>query len=405
MGRIFKIKTRLFLAVCAPALAFSFAVAAKQTVYTPYYYQPRGSEGDVAVAAPPASASVPAMMNDTVVPVTERTDSVQAARPPLVVEPRTTPRKSVVENIIRPGEDPVQRRGLMIAPSNPTPTQVTQHAALPDRRYDLPPVDSSDYMSLRTRPGLDIGLQGFAYDYREPSLMKLEGYKLGIDGQATITFAKDYFATADVRYAFGEVDYSSNGTGTLDNLWDDFVEARALVGRDFVFSEFLGFPQFSVSPYTGFGYRFLYNDLRGTTSTNHSGYRRENEMIYIPIGVKPRWRLNANSRLTSTLEVDIMLDGQQTSYFSDISPGEPDVRNQQDSGVGLRADIMYEYGQWSVGPFVNYWNIDDSQVKISNSPGSICGGSPCSWIEPANNTLEAGIKFKYHFYESPFKLN
>jgi hypothetical protein len=41
-------------------------------------------------------------------------------------------------------------------------------------------------------------------------------------------------------------------------------------------------------PYAGLGFRYLYNDLRGTSSTGAIGYRRESHYFYVPLGVTLR---------------------------------------------------------------------------------------------------------------------
>jgi hypothetical protein len=50
---------------------------------------------------------------------------------------------------------------------------------------------------------------------------------------------------------------------------------------------------------------------------------------------------------------------------------------------------MFEQGKWSVGPFVHYWNIAESD-KIATYKN----GVPDGYVgyEPSNNTLEFGVK-------------
>ena len=57
---------------------------------------------------------------------------------------------------------------------------------------------------------------------------------------------------------------------------------------------------------------------------------------------------------------------------------------------------MYLQGNWSVGPYVTYWDIDDSETTTS-----IVGIGDNYYLmsgkEPANNTLEYGVKGAYRF--------
>jgi len=61
----------------------------------------------------------------------------------------------------------------------------------------------------------------------------------------------------------------------------------------------------SLSPYVGVGYRYLYNDVRGSTSTGAIGYRRESNYIYEPIGLTARFLLGDRWVLAPTLEGEV----------------------------------------------------------------------------------------------------
>ena len=254
-------------------------------------------------------------------------------------------------------------------------------------------------MGLGTRRGIDLGVQGIYYRYRESSLDVTElGPMVGFTAAGTYTFGPGLFATLDTRYALGDLDY--RGSCTSDDNWNDMWEVRGLVGMDYYNGG-----NISLSPYTGLGFRDLYDDNRGRTTINAGGYRRENQIYYLPIGVMPRMKLEEGSRITSLLEYDILLHGSQTSYLSDAGFGDPNIENQQHSGFGIRANIMYETPWWSVGPFLNYWDIDKSKDKTfldtSSSTCTALGGSaPCvlTGNEPKNHTYEMGVQFKIHFF-------
>lgn len=284
-----------------------------------------------------------------------------------------------------PSYNPEAYRGLT-PPSAQIPAQVPA--------YQLgPPAPQPPYMGLETRSGIDLGAQASYYQYREPNQgnppsVTLSGAVFAFNPTATLTFGPGFFATGDFRYGFGPVDY--RGSGSISNRWDELWELRGLIGKDLLFQNF------ALAPYLGFGYRDLYNDNRGITSTGAAGYRRENQLFYLPFGIKPRFHLDSVSRITSTLEYDAVLSGQQKSWLSDVGNGDPDITNQQHSGYGLRGDIMYETQRWAVGPFFNYWNIDQSSPTIFASPSSSCGGPLCVGTEPFNHTYEAGVQFIYH---------
>lgn len=107
----------------------------------------------------------------------------------------------------------------------------------------------------------------------------------------TLTVDDSWFIRLDGRYANGDADYESSGTGSNDNLTDWYTEIRALFGTDYTLNDFV------LAPYSGLGYRYLFNDLRGDSSSGAIGYRRESEYFYLPLGVIQRVALDEGSQL------------------------------------------------------------------------------------------------------------
>jgi hypothetical protein len=136
----------------------------------------------------------------------------------------------------------------------------------------------AESINLSTQTGNAIGLSLAAYQYQEPGFMSSKGNKMGLDLNTTKVLQSEQFMRGDLRYAFGTVNYDSNGTGSSSGEPDWYIEARGLVGKDWLINDAV------VSLYTGLGYRYLFNDARGITSTGYSGYRRESNYFYLPIG-------------------------------------------------------------------------------------------------------------------------
>jgi hypothetical protein len=249
--------------------------------------------------------------------------------------------------------------------------------------------------TLASQTGSDIGLSLSSYQYREPDFMSLVGAKLGLDLRATKAFQNQLFVRGDLRYAFGYADYS--GSGSLSGLPDWYVEARGLVGEDWTLGDAV------VSPYIGLGYRHLSHDGRGIScigSTCYFGYRRESNYLYLPIGVTHRIALNDRARLVTELEYDHLLSGKQVSMLSDGGVGYSDVTNSQNSGYGLKLSVMYEKNKWAVGPYLHYWNIDQSDwvpLYRYGTPVLDPNGNPLGGVEPKNNTVEFGVKARQQF--------
>ncbi|MEQ1813854.1 MAG: hypothetical protein ABL860_05310 [Candidatus Nitrotoga sp.] len=242
-------------------------------------------------------------------------------------------------------------------------------------------------LPLHTETGNEISASMGSYRYEEPGLMSLEGYKLGINLQATRALPDESFVRGDVRFAFGQVDYSSYGTGSAVGHPSWYMEARGLVGDDWEGDNAV------LAFYTGIGYRHLFHDGRGITTTGHFGYRRESNYLYLPVGVIHRSELEDDARLVLTLEYDYLLIGKQVSRLSDGGQGHSDPINSQDKGYGLKANITYDKNKWAIGPYVSYWNIEDSDI----TPTYINGLPDGYGLEPKNNTLEFGIKAGQQF--------
>ena len=235
---------------------------------------------------------------------------------------------------------------------------------------------------LLTRSGWEVGGQISRYHYEEPDFMKLTGDRIGAVGAYTFANPNRVYARIDLRAAYGSLKYE--GSGTLDNVPDWIFEARAVVGRDYLTGE-----SAALSPYIGLGYRYLYNDLRGYSSTGAVGYQRVSQYLYIPVGLTARFRAGERWVVAPTVEYDAFLGGRQYSQLSDTGIGYSDASNRQHHGYGYRASLMLESGRWAFGPWFYYWNIGDSDT--------VSVGLGQSGYEPANWTREYGVELRYRF--------
>jgi len=240
---------------------------------------------------------------------------------------------------------------------------------------------------LATRRGFEVGVQLAHYHYEEPNFAKFIGTRGGIVGAYTFTRANGMFFRVDGRESYGALKYQ--GSGTQDSVPDLIVEARGVAGMDFPAGSGV-----SLSPYLGLGYRYLYNDSRGYTSTNAAGYRRYSNYLYAPVGLTARIDLGNRWVLAPTGEADIFILGKQKSQLSDANiAGLNDVTNTQRHGYGYRAYLMVERDHLAFGAWMHYWSIKDSDVQFAG----VVKGVPVGGLEPANWTRESGIEFRYRF--------
>ena len=237
---------------------------------------------------------------------------------------------------------------------------------------------------LATRPGWELGGQVAYYDYREPNVAELDGYRLG-GVVAWTAVDRVAFAKLDLRASYGSLNY--RGSGTMSGVPDLILETRVLVGFDVIDQGA------SLSPYAGWGYRYLYDDLRGYTSTNAKGYRRYSNYYYLPIGITMRFAAGGGWVVAPTLEADVFMYGKQNTKMSDFNSSLDDVSNRQDTGRGHRVSLMFEKEHWAFGAWNHYWHIDDSQCVPPLVVNGACQGAH----EPPNSTREYGLELRYRF--------
>lgn len=242
---------------------------------------------------------------------------------------------------------------------------------------------------LAIRTGQEIGVTVSSYKYDEPSIMSIKANKIGIDYTGTYALRPDWperssgwFLRGDLRYASGKGDYDSPTSGSINDRPDWYYEIRGLFGKEYEWDDH------TLAPYVGLGYRYLFNDLRGVTSTGNRGYRRESNYYTLPIGIVHRTLLSSSNRLTTTFEYSPLLRGRQVSKLSDSTATLPDISNTQRHGHGLRIGMMLDIGPWSIGPSFVLWRIKDSDPKTL--PTRVVA-------EPANDTYELGIKGAFRF--------
>jgi hypothetical protein len=253
---------------------------------------------------------------------------------------------------------------------------------------------------LKTQTGNEIGLTLSSYTYTEPSLsVTNKATNYGIEYQGTYAFGNDWFVFGEFDYNTGKNNYSSPGSGTVNGIPTYYYNLKGAVGYDFAFEGF------NLSPYVGFGYRFLSQQLGGmTSSTGALGYDRQSTYNYLPVGITHRMAVGAKSMLDTTLEYDYLLVGNQYSGLATLNgtysgvtyAGIPNVNNKQNSGYGLNLTVMYKEDDWGVGPYFKYWNIQQSDTAYATITRNGTGYRYSAY-EPANNTKEYGIKAIYRF--------
>lgn len=241
-------------------------------------------------------------------------------------------------------------------------------------------------------PGFEVGPEAYYYVYREPNFVVQTGPFVGVNGSYSFKLTP-WFITLNGIADIGYLNYKSGGSGRINGLWNFKGDLRALFGGDAHLADTV-----FLSPYTGIGYRVLFESGNGRTS-NFQGvtffdYDRVSHYIYVPFGAGLSFWVG-NWVWRPGVEYDLFVHGVQVSYLSQAG-ADQNITNQQTSGYGARAEFLFQappsWGGLSFGPFVRYWNIGDSKPSFFTA-----GGVAFVGIEPHNNTLEAGATARFHF--------
>ena len=94
--------------------------------------------------------------------------------------------------------------------------------------------------------------------YEEPGIMEETGMMYGGFADYKARFTNGVVAGLNGDFNFGQLDYDSNGTGSVDNIDNFLGEARGTLGYNF-----LAVDQNELTIYAGFGYRYLLDKLGG----------------------------------------------------------------------------------------------------------------------------------------------
>ena len=185
-----------------------------------------------------------------------------------------------------------------------------------------------------------------------------------------------------LEYSFGNVDYSSAGTGKRKKQYykgrlEYYLSTSSKVGAN------------DLLPYIGLGYRYLLDDSGfKASSTNHLGYDRLSKYYYVPIGAI--WYISDSLSLKS--QYNYFLEGKQISFLNEILPNTYTVNPENTQRLGWGIDLTLRSklnSKWSTYGFFRSWNVEDSDA-VSCSALIYC-------IEPKNKTHEIGAGISYHF--------
>jgi hypothetical protein len=252
----------------------------------------------------------------------------------------------------------------------------------------------------------DMGSEVSFYRYQEPQPVgiKIQGPMYGYFADyayrpADPNFFNNFLTNVymlQARYASSH-DLEYSGDGVIKGKFGQSMEFRGLIGKDY----FIGTNSI-VTPYFGFGYRYLLDLGNGeinSTGTSYA-YDRKSHYCYLPLGGNAVIEMPDNWEVGLNAEYDILLKGWEKSYLSDgdqfTGYNNPNVTSDQAQGFGVRGSIKFlKRGakvDFYIEPYIRYWNIDQSKIETEMVDGQLL-----SLAEPDNNTIEVGSKFGIQF--------
>lgn len=209
------------------------------------------------------------------------------------------------------------------------------------------------------------------YYYEEPGLMDKTSAPLFFGGGVRSYLIDKKSPSSffyNMRVGYGQTDYSGTGTTTGDPTYRFQGEGGLIV--QYGTMKVLG----------GLGYRWLYDDWGGKiSSTGGYSYDRRSRYWYLPMGVM----VEDDKGSSWKFQYNYFLEGEQTSYLTDISGYLNDLVNTQESGSGF--EIEYQHDEsWAI--FLRAWNVNDSDVQLIRTTSGNSYG-----YEPKNETIEMGL--------------
>ena len=281
----------------------------------------------------------------------------------------------------------------------------------------MEPIDRADQV-VPAKPEswhrFEIGPELFWYAYEEPGLMDMEGWLYGVDARLSFYHPRvrqieqpgdtaddqppmmrvrreQFIFVLHGRYAQGKTDYDgalldeARTPYTISSIDATTYEVRLLAG----YAPFMTDTAYTAF-FLGFGYRYKDDD----SSFDPAGYKRESTYRYLPVALRHYRQTAGGQHWAFSLEYAHLMSGEQ---ISDLRPFDgPRLRKKQNDGFGLRAAAALSGAtgrfDWTLEPFVRYWDIDDSELVFVRTPGGVA-----VFLEPENTTWEVGLSARFVF--------
>ena len=258
----------------------------------------------------------------------------------------------------------------------------------------LPLYSSADEL-VSTNNAFELGMTYYKFDYKEdvdPPLKSTEnGWLPGVYFGYTYNKKDTVYTKLFLEYSSGDIEYDGSTQSGTPIRFDDSAQALYRyewnIGYTFSVSK-----DFSVTPFTGFGYRFW---RRGKSEIRESfvTLQEEYEWLYIPVGLRSDITLTRRLSFEPSVGMRLVFDGTMTVLYSDIYVVNNDPELDLGNKIGWWAElpVRYRFAQyWSfvVTPWYAY-----SAIGKSNEALVTDGQTTLVVWEPSSRTHQYGLKF------------
>jgi hypothetical protein len=233
--------------------------------------------------------------------------------------------------------------------------------------------------------------------YSEKGIMQVQGPRAGLSAIRHLPPQGNWQITAQGQLHLSAMHYSSPISGELANVPDLETDLRitALHPLNHLLAPRPNDSATDASSvwqwaaYAGLAHRFHYNDLRGSTSVDHVGYRRLNQRTYLPIGLQVGQ--TGASAFTARLEITPTVYGTHSTYMTDVGADRDATATQKSRGWAVQIGWQPQPG-WRVSAHHRRWSTSATDAWPSTRLGVTR-----LYYEPASQWRDTGVQISRQF--------
>ncbi len=256
------------------------------------------------------------------------------------------------------------------------------------------PTAAADRPVYANESSFELGMTYNYFDYKEdinpPGKSNENGWLPGIYFDYAFRKKSIIYTKVHFNYSAADVTYDGSTRGGTPITYSD--QAAKL----FRFEWDIGYPipignDFTLIPYTGYGYRYWSRSQARATST-YISYKEVYNWHYIPVGIKADYKINDRWNIGGSVAANFMFGGKMTAYLSESIGGLNDVDFTLGNKVGFYTELPVTFRftkNWALvlTPWYEYSAIGKSDNAAVTFGSTVLGYA----YEPDSNTHQYGI--------------